>query len=101
MPFLERVAAGTLEAQPPRGCLSTGREPQQGCHCFLSSQNPTSPVGLRLLEVGSTEKKNYIRTQQGSHHTHGYLWPKMLPHSPGQPSGCPEGTEVCRASSEL
>lgn len=106
MPFLERVAAGTLEAQPPRGCLSMGRGPQQGCHYFLSSQNPTSPVGLQLLEVGSTEKENYICTQQGSHRTHGYLrqrmsGPRMLPHGPGPPSWCPEGTKACRASSDL
>lgn len=95
------VAAGILEAQPPRGCSSMGRGPQQGCHCFLSSQNPESPVGLRLLEVGSIEKKNYMCTQQGSHRTYGCLWLRMLPHSPGQASWCLEGTKACRASSEL
>lgn len=43
---------------------------QQGRHCFLSSQNPGSPVGLQLLKVSSTEKKNYICIQQGSNRTH-------------------------------
>ena len=80
--ILVGVAAGTLEAQPPRGCPSTGGGAhQQGRHCFLSSQNPESPVGFQLLKVGSTEKKNYACKKQGSDLTHATTGEDSAPQS--------------------
>lgn len=57
MPFLWGRHQDPGSTAPPGLPVHGQGAHQQGRHCFLSSQNPGSPVGLQLLKVSSTEKK--------------------------------------------
>lgn len=100
MPFLWGWQPGPWKHSPPGAAHPWAGGPPARPSLFSEQPEPRESCGLQLLKAAQQKRKTrYVKSR--GHTTPTLPLGETLPHSPGQPSRGPKGTEACQAGSSF